>query len=191
MCILSSLCRRNCGTPLPFRRRRRDACDGLTFRLLTTSCRSSCCVSRFLAASKPLAACTNCCLHKYDRSPSRATRATGVLFVRCGETLVRLVRPAPARVVVALPCTSNKQQAPQASPFCLCVVSKRQALLDCGVGIDGGKDSLSMAARCGDELVKSPGTLVMTVRCVRRVASWRYDRWMACRSRRVKMPATV
>ncbi|CAN0375385.1 unnamed protein product, partial [Hapterophycus canaliculatus] len=38
-----------------------------------------------------------------------------------------------------------------------------QALLDCGVGIDGGKDSLSMAARCGDELVKSPGTLVMTV----------------------------
>lgn len=40
----------------------------------------------------------------------------------------------------------------------------RQALLDCGVGIDGGKDSLSMAARCGDELVKSPGTLVMTVR---------------------------
>ena len=121
MCILSSLCRRNCGTPLPFRRRRRDACDGLTFRLLTTSCRSSCCVSRFLAASKSLAACTNCCLHKYDRSPSRATRATGVLFVRCGETLVRLVRPAPARVVVALPCTSNKQQAPQASPFC-CVL---------------------------------------------------------------------
>lgn len=43
---------------------------------------------------------------------------------------------------------------------CCCTT---QALLDCGVGIDGGKDSLSMAARCGDELVKSPGTLVMTV----------------------------
>lgn len=44
-------------------------------------------------------------------------------------------------------------------------VALRQALLDCGVGIDGGKDSLSMAARCGDELVKSPGTLVMTLYC--------------------------
>ncbi|KAG5190290.1 CobB/CobQ-like glutamine amidotransferase domain-containing protein [Tribonema minus] len=39
----------------------------------------------------------------------------------------------------------------------------RGALLACGVGIDGGKDSLSMAARCGTELVKSPGTLVMTL----------------------------
>ncbi len=37
------------------------------------------------------------------------------------------------------------------------------ALLSCGVGIDGGKDSLSMAAKCGDEIVKSPGTLVMTL----------------------------
>ncbi|CAM9146490.1 unnamed protein product [Scytosiphon promiscuus] len=44
-------------------------------------------------------------------------------------------------------------------------VALRQALLDCGVGIDGGKDSLSMAARCGEELVKSPGTLVMTLYC--------------------------
>ncbi|CAM9371456.1 unnamed protein product [Pylaiella littoralis] len=44
-------------------------------------------------------------------------------------------------------------------------VALRQALLDCGVGIDGGKDSLSMAARCEDELVKSPGTLVMTLYC--------------------------
>lgn len=38
----------------------------------------------------------------------------------------------------------------------------RDALLILGVGIDGGKDSLSMAARCGDELVKSPGELTLT-----------------------------
>jgi phosphoribosylformylglycinamidine synthase len=38
----------------------------------------------------------------------------------------------------------------------------RDALLTLGVGIDGGKDSLSMAARCGNEVVKAPGELTMT-----------------------------
>jgi phosphoribosylformylglycinamidine synthase len=38
----------------------------------------------------------------------------------------------------------------------------RDALLELGVGIDGGKDSLSMAARCGDEVVKAPGELTLT-----------------------------
>lgn len=38
----------------------------------------------------------------------------------------------------------------------------RDALLSVGVGIDGGKDSLSMAARCGDEVVKAPGELTLT-----------------------------
>ena len=31
-----------------------------------------------------------------------------------------------------------------------------------GVAIDGGKDSLSMAAKAGGEVVKTPGTLVMS-----------------------------
>ncbi len=34
-----------------------------------------------------------------------------------------------------------------------------------GVAIDGGKDSLSMAARVGKETVKAPGTLTVSV-CV-------------------------
>lgn len=38
----------------------------------------------------------------------------------------------------------------------------RDALLALGVGIDGGKDSLSMAARCGEEVVKAPGELTLT-----------------------------
>jgi phosphoribosylformylglycinamidine synthase len=38
----------------------------------------------------------------------------------------------------------------------------RDALLAVGIGIDGGKDSLSMAARCGDEVVKAPGELTLT-----------------------------
>ena len=38
----------------------------------------------------------------------------------------------------------------------------RDCLLTLGVSIDGGKDSLSMAARCGEEVVKAPGELTMT-----------------------------
>lgn len=38
----------------------------------------------------------------------------------------------------------------------------RDSLITLGAGIDGGKDSLSMAAQCGDELVKAPGELTLT-----------------------------
>lgn len=38
----------------------------------------------------------------------------------------------------------------------------RDSLIAIGAGIDGGKDSLSMAAQCGDEVVKAPGELTMT-----------------------------
>lgn len=38
----------------------------------------------------------------------------------------------------------------------------RDSLIKLGVGIDGGKDSLSMAARCGEEVVKAPGELTLT-----------------------------
>jgi phosphoribosylformylglycinamidine synthase len=38
----------------------------------------------------------------------------------------------------------------------------RDSLLALGAGIDGGKDSLSMAAKCGKEIVKAPGELTMT-----------------------------
>lgn len=38
----------------------------------------------------------------------------------------------------------------------------RDSLLALGAGIDGGKDSLSMAARCGEEVVKAPGELTLT-----------------------------
>jgi len=38
----------------------------------------------------------------------------------------------------------------------------KDAFLALGAGIDGGKDSLSMACRVGEEVVKSPGTLTIT-----------------------------
>ena len=37
------------------------------------------------------------------------------------------------------------------------------AMIELGIAIDGGKDSLSMAARAGHELVKAPGNLVVSV----------------------------
>jgi phosphoribosylformylglycinamidine synthase len=41
-------------------------------------------------------------------------------------------------------------------------VALKDALVSLGVGIDGGKDSLSMAAKVGDEVVKAPGELSLT-----------------------------
>ena len=38
-----------------------------------------------------------------------------------------------------------------------------EVMTSLGVAIDGGKDSLSMAARVGDETVKAPGSLVVSV----------------------------
>ena len=38
----------------------------------------------------------------------------------------------------------------------------KDSFLSLGCGIDGGKDSLSMAAKCGDEVVKAPGELTIT-----------------------------
>ena len=38
----------------------------------------------------------------------------------------------------------------------------QQALIVLNVAIDGGKDSLSMATKCGNEIVKAPGELVLT-----------------------------
>lgn len=38
----------------------------------------------------------------------------------------------------------------------------RNLMIDLGIAIDGGKDSLSMAAKIGKEIVKSPGSLVVS-----------------------------
>eukprot|EP00232_Nephroselmis_pyriformis_P024180 CAMPEP_0182872920 /NCGR_PEP_ID=MMETSP0034_2-20130328/12013_1 /TAXON_ID=156128 /ORGANISM="Nephroselmis pyriformis, Strain CCMP717" /LENGTH=1409 /DNA_ID=CAMNT_0025005539 /DNA_START=44 /DNA_END=4273 /DNA_ORIENTATION=+ len=42
-------------------------------------------------------------------------------------------------------------------------VATRDAMIKMGCAIDGGKDSLSMAARAGDEMVKCPGELVFSL----------------------------
>ena len=37
-----------------------------------------------------------------------------------------------------------------------------EAMIELGIAIDGGKDSLSMAAHAGGEVVKAPGNLVIS-----------------------------
>ena len=44
-------------------------------------------------------------------------------------------------------------------------VALRDAMIAVGVAVDGGKDSLSMAAQAGEELVKAPGNLVVSAYC--------------------------
>ncbi|KAM2150485.1 hypothetical protein ACFX1S_043276 [Malus domestica] len=39
------------------------------------------------------------------------------------------------------------------------------AMIELGIAIDGGKDSLSMAAHVAGKVVKAPGNLVMNVYC--------------------------
>jgi phosphoribosylformylglycinamidine synthase len=43
-------------------------------------------------------------------------------------------------------------------------VAISELMVELGIAIDGGKDSLSMAARVGDEVVKAPGQLVVVSR---------------------------
>lgn len=44
-----------------------------------------------------------------------------------------------------------------------CCEAMGAAMLELGIAVDGGKDSLSMAAKVGEEIVKAPGTLVVSV----------------------------
>ncbi|CAN0909555.1 Probable phosphoribosylformylglycinamidine synthase, chloroplastic/mitochondrial [Linum grandiflorum] len=41
-------------------------------------------------------------------------------------------------------------------------IALSEAMIELGIAIDGGKDSLSMAAHAGDEVVKAPGNLVIS-----------------------------
>ena len=44
-----------------------------------------------------------------------------------------------------------------------CCEAMGKAMIELGIAVDGGKDSVSMAAKVDDELVKAPGTLVVSV----------------------------
>ena len=50
----------------------------------------------------------------------------------------------------------------EGAALCDAAVALRDLMIQLGIAADGGKDSLSMAARVGDELVKAPGQVVVS-----------------------------
>ena len=46
-----------------------------------------------------------------------------------------------------------------------CALALREVMVDLGIAIDGGKDSLSMSANAGGEVVKSPGEITVSAYC--------------------------
>jgi len=92
-------------------------------------------------------------------SPAAMARLT------VAEALTNLVW-APVSALGDVKCSANwmwaaKMEGEGAAMYeaCEAMVGLMGAL---GVGVDGGKDSLSMAAKVGDETVKAPGALVIT-----------------------------
>lgn len=92
-------------------------------------------------------------------SPAAMARLT------VAESLTNLVW-APVSALGDVKCSANwmwaaKMEGEGAAMYeaCEAMVGLMGSL---GVGVDGGKDSLSMAAKVGDETVKAPGALVIT-----------------------------
>jgi len=82
-------------------------------------------------------------------------------------TSARLTQPLPN--IAASPSSSCAAFASQAVKMYEACVAMRNVMLELGVAVDGGKDSLSMAAKAPDvvpgepdEVVKAPGQLVIT-----------------------------
>lgn len=86
-----------------------------------------------------------------------------------GEALTNLVF-AEVTALKDVKCSGNWMWAAKLPGEGACLWEACQAMCDVmgqlGVAIDGGKDSLSMAARVGTETVKAPGALVISVYAV-------------------------
>ncbi|NQS72411.1 MAG: phosphoribosylformylglycinamidine synthase [Desulfobulbaceae bacterium] len=86
-----------------------------------------------------------------------------------GEALTNLVW-AKIDDLEQVKCSANWMWAPklpgEGAALRMAAEAMAQAMISLGIAVDGGKDSLSMAARVGDELVKSPRELVVSVYAV-------------------------
>jgi phosphoribosylformylglycinamidine synthase len=87
-----------------------------------------------------------------------------------GEALTNIVW-AKITALRDIKCSSNWMWAPklygEGAKMYAAAVAMRDIMIDLGIAVDGGKDSLSMAARVVnrdgiEEMVKSPGTLVIS-----------------------------
>ncbi|TRY57096.1 hypothetical protein DNTS_023977 [Danionella cerebrum] len=86
-----------------------------------------------------------------------------------GEALTNLVF-AKVTALKDVKCSGNWMWAAKLRGEGACLWEACQAMCEVmgriGVAVDGGKDSLSMAARVGEETVKAPGSLVISVYAV-------------------------
>ncbi|OQR91841.1 phosphoribosylformylglycinamidine synthase [Achlya hypogyna] len=84
-----------------------------------------------------------------------------------GESLTNLVWACLAGSLLDIKCSANWMWAAklpgEAARMYECCAAMTAFMKDIGVAVDGGKDSLSMAAKVGADNVKAPGTLVVTM----------------------------
>ncbi|KDO20696.1 phosphoribosylformylglycinamidine synthase [Saprolegnia parasitica CBS 223.65] len=84
-----------------------------------------------------------------------------------GESLTNLVWACLTGSLLDIKCSANWMWAAklpgEAARMYECCSAMTAFMKDIGVAVDGGKDSLSMAAKVGSENVKAPGTLVVTM----------------------------
>ena len=83
-----------------------------------------------------------------------------------GEALTNLVSVVVEDLEL-IKCSANWMWAPKLPGEGVAirdaVKAMRDSMIEIGIGVDGGKDSLSMATMVGDELVKSPRELVISL----------------------------
>jgi phosphoribosylformylglycinamidine synthase len=82
-----------------------------------------------------------------------------------GEALTNIVWAQISRLQ-DVKCSANWMWAPklpgEGAALYEAVCAMRDLMIQLGIAVDGGKDSLSMATRVGDEIVKSPRELVIS-----------------------------
>jgi phosphoribosylformylglycinamidine synthase len=82
-----------------------------------------------------------------------------------GEALTNIMWAQISRLE-DIKCSANWMWAPklpgEGAALYQAVVAMRDLMTQLGIAVDGGKDSLSMATRIGDEIVKSPRQLVIS-----------------------------
>jgi len=85
-----------------------------------------------------------------------------------GEALTNMVW-AKVSALEDIKCSANWMWAAkrpgEAAKIYAAACAARDLMKKIGIAIDGGKDSLSMAAKVGDETVKAPGQLVISAYC--------------------------
>ena len=92
--------------------------------------------------------------------------AANMARLSVGEALTNIVW-ADVSAITDIKCSANWMWAAkmegEGAELYDAAIAMRDVMCALGVAVDGGKDSLSMAARAQDETVKAPGTLVISL----------------------------